>query len=187
MQATGASMETLGTHHRQGAVPSSEKRLRKMRDEAKKQYIHNQLIAASSPRETHSTLNNLLQKNKCRQLPEHDSSTQLANRFAEYFTEKIARIRDHLPAPASVRPAVEETHHDVHPLASLQPVTEELTCPQTDLLLSVQIMCTRPTAYLASKAVPISTKDDLQPHQLVTCRGILSCVPEMAGPLCHPF
>ena len=41
--------------------------------------------------------NELLHKNKCRPLPTHSDSQQLANEFQEYFTNKINKIRESFP------------------------------------------------------------------------------------------
>ncbi|XP_072051779.1 uncharacterized protein [Amphiura filiformis] len=42
------------------------------------------------------TINDILQKKKPTKLPDHDSVTELADRFATYFTTKIQEIRDNL-------------------------------------------------------------------------------------------
>ena len=68
------------------------KSYKKLLDEAKKDH-HKSSILESSTRDLFRTVNTLSNPNSERSLPSHDSEEELAERFADYFEQKINTIR----------------------------------------------------------------------------------------------
>ena len=68
------------------------KSYKKLLDEAKKDH-HKSSILESSTRDLFWTVNTLSNPNSERSLPSHDSEEELAERFADYFEQKINTIR----------------------------------------------------------------------------------------------
>ncbi len=67
--------------------------LHRMRIRAKRQYFLERLQNSQSSKVTFSVLNNLLHKSHDHPLPDHTDVLDLANEFADYFEDKIERIR----------------------------------------------------------------------------------------------
>ena len=67
--------------------------------------------------------NELLDKNKVRVLPEHDSAITLANEFNRYYVEKIEKIRKAIPV--SNENVIETMVYNGTKLSTFEPTTEE--------------------------------------------------------------
>ena len=80
---------------------SHQQRLKTARDKAKADYIKNKLDCATTPKETYNILNHLLHKKNTTPLPQHDSEDALATVFADFFVEKINKVREHFPSTSS--------------------------------------------------------------------------------------
>jgi hypothetical protein len=72
---------------------SQRNRIKQLRDKAKREYICTKLTDATTTKDTYSILNDLLHKPVSKHLPSHDSTSELAERFASYFTDKISAVR----------------------------------------------------------------------------------------------
>lgn len=68
-----------------------------LRDSVKTTYYTTKIESASDLREVQQVMNTLLHKQKASVLPSHSSPTDMAERFASYFTEKINIIRSDIP------------------------------------------------------------------------------------------
>ena len=64
--------------------------------EAKKDYIKSKVQNTNSSKELFKVCNRLLNKEKTTVLPSHQCTNELADKFVNYFTDKIAQIREHL-------------------------------------------------------------------------------------------
>ena len=62
-------------------------------NEAKKNYFKSKVENAETPKELYNVCNKLLNRGKHSILPDHDCAESLANRFVNYFDDKIAQIR----------------------------------------------------------------------------------------------
>ena len=72
------------------------KELRRIGDQVKKDFITTKLCNASSTKDTYNILNQLLHKGKPQPQTQDQSDQQLADSFADFFSEKIARVRGSL-------------------------------------------------------------------------------------------
>jgi hypothetical protein len=65
----------------------------KLIQESKTEYFSANINDAHDQKELFNLTNKLMHKVKCTKLPTHTSDEELANRFADFFTDKISRIR----------------------------------------------------------------------------------------------
>ena len=65
----------------------------KLIQESKTEYFSAKINDAHDQKELFNLTNKLMHKVKCTKLPTHTSDEELANRFADFFTDKISRIR----------------------------------------------------------------------------------------------
>ena len=90
--------------------------------QAKINYYHSHI---SEHAKNHSALfkmaKNLLHRTKSVTLPTHDDPSELANKFAKYFTEKIDKIRQTFPSRDNI--STLHTTSDVPKLSKFQPIT----------------------------------------------------------------
>ena len=69
--------------------------------EAKKTYYKEKLSDIRSHAQFYNIANNLLRRRKTIAVPNYECAESLANKFADYFDEKIQRIRITLQTPHS--------------------------------------------------------------------------------------
>ena len=65
---------------------------------AKQTYYKNKITEATDPRQRFNTCNDLLNRGNKVVLPTHECAKELANRFVNFFSEKIEKIRTDLEA-----------------------------------------------------------------------------------------
>ena len=70
-------------------------------NETKKDYYKSKIKNSTSSKDLFKTCNFLLNRSKSTALPTHECATELANRFVDYFGEKIRLIREDLDKYAS--------------------------------------------------------------------------------------
>ena len=97
-------------------------RLKWLREKSKRTYIQEKLTTASSPKDTYHILNSLLHKSSEPQFPPHQNTTELADRFATFFTEKIAAVRLNFDTNSVNQPSI--INKDLAQLQAFQQVTE---------------------------------------------------------------
>jgi hypothetical protein len=100
--------------------------LKDLRDKAKSEYIHQKLTTATTTKDTFSILNKLLHKPADQQLPSHQTTTELTERFATFFTDKIAAVRNGFNTAAlPPQPASTGNPSTVPALSCLKPVCDK--------------------------------------------------------------
>ena len=93
---------------------------------AAKQTYYNKTISEADPRERFKICNKLLNRGKKVVLPSHDCAKELADRFVNFFSDKISQIRDDLvnSKSSSKAPATEISFTGT-PLEEFKPVSTE--------------------------------------------------------------
>jgi len=106
----------------------------------KQKNLVNQLIASAkrkhfakkieenrnNPKQLFGIVDNLLERRGKHVLPSRESTLTLANEFADFFTEKIARIRMNLgDRPSPSMSVLDEPVFDGRPLGKFKPVTQD--------------------------------------------------------------
>jgi hypothetical protein len=98
---------------------------------AKEDYYSSKVKDCPDQKSLFRVMNTLLNKTPNTSLPDHESSQDLANRFNDFFAEKITRIRQRLDSvendsPLSVPvPSEDESTSPPAPLAHLEPTSDE--------------------------------------------------------------
>ena len=113
--------------HRQNFVEKKQI-VNKLVDQAKKDYYSGRISdCANDQKQLFKIVNSLFHKSKETPLPSHESPEELADRFANFFVEKINKIRQQL---ASVQSKTNESQNIKNPpcskeLVTLEPASEE--------------------------------------------------------------
>jgi hypothetical protein len=159
---------------------ANRNKLKWLREHAKCDYIQHKLSTATSIKDTYSILNKLLHKPIDQQLPSYTEPLELADRFATFFEDKIAKVRLSLNNNA-IQPLVELSNQrpcldqfsptDVDELCKLLSKSSSKSCPldpaPTWLIKQcpaiVPILCKVINNSLSSGIVPASLK-----HALIT-------------------
>jgi len=97
---------------------SQRNHLKSLRETAKRDYIQGKLNEATTPRDTHGILNKLLHKAVEQPLPSFQDPSELAERFATFFTDKISAVRNSLTGLAHSPPYTVEVSEIESPLAT---------------------------------------------------------------------
>ena len=75
-------------------LKSKQKQVNELCIETKRKYYNDRVLAAeNNSKELFKVANTLLNKPTCTSLPSHTAERDLANKFGQYFTEKISKIR----------------------------------------------------------------------------------------------
>ena len=78
-------------------LKSKRKYLNKLCSEVKRKYYNGEVLSAeNNSKELFKVANSLLNKPRSTSLPSHTAEKDLANKFGQFFSNKIARIRDGL-------------------------------------------------------------------------------------------
>jgi hypothetical protein len=112
--------------HRE-AYKHQKKKVNTMIDQAKCSYYQTLVKENSSnPKELFKIANTLLNNTNERPLPNHQSAEELANRFADYFVEKISKIQSDLDSLRDSSAKISENvPHFKQKLNDFDPATEE--------------------------------------------------------------
>ena len=94
---------------------------------ARTEYYHTKLSESQSPKETYKIGNNLLFPKQESALPSHESVSELAEKFADFFSNKIEIIRSNLEKRANKGQGISDRDEQPQPLnilTSFRPATE---------------------------------------------------------------
>ena len=116
--------KTKLTVHREIYVEKRDTVNRKMQ-EAKTSYYSNLVSEADDHKDLFKIIDKLCHKKNDNILPEHKSSKELANRFAEFFTNKIVNIRKHLESITSQNHENPTENNQTSKLETLEPTSPE--------------------------------------------------------------
>ena len=94
---------------------------------SKQEYYRSKIESADTTKELFKICNNLLSRDKVNTLPTHTCATELANRFVNYFGDKIKLIRQELEQTSSSLSDAKNVIDDFHgvPLSEFRIVTQE--------------------------------------------------------------
>ena len=106
---------------------AKKRSLHKLIDQAKRDYYAGQVEeCAGDQKQLFKLVGGLLHENKEMPLPSHESTEELANRFADFFVEKISKIRQNLESMReSLNAPVITSEKQVPQLSVLEPASEE--------------------------------------------------------------
>lgn len=95
-------------------------------NEAKKAFFHQKISECHDQKSLYNIANRLLFKGKTVVLPSYSESQELAQTFAQYFSDKITKVRSDIMAIQDSSPISTQIPTDTPPiLNNLKPVTEE--------------------------------------------------------------
>jgi hypothetical protein len=100
----------------------------KLMTDAKTQYYSEMVNNSSGQKELYKVINRIMHKNTDQPLPKHDSDMELADRFVDFFQDKIEKIRTALATANANEPVEKESincDENLTKLTSFTPMTEE--------------------------------------------------------------
>jgi len=135
--------------------------MQKLIHQSKKAYVKNNISEAKrNPKALFKILNGLVKLDKPTQYPTHSNEKHLADRFGNFFKEKIDRLRDTMPTKSFIQ-STRRSDHDEHTLSNFHPTTPE------------------EVAEIVLQSPPKSCQLDSIPTWLMK-----ACINVLSGPIC---
>jgi hypothetical protein len=164
------------TIHRQIFL-EAQQHVNNLIDHAKKQHYLKKVESADQ-KSLFKIVDTLLNKAASGSLPSHDSPNDLADRFGQFFSEKISKIRDDLTKlqiPGTVSPSDSQTPPSI--LSNFEPVTEDevrkiimsnktKSCSQDPIPTSLLKECVSSLLPVITKIVNLSMAEGVMPAEL---------------------
>ena len=102
----------------------------KMCDAAECEYVKKQLEEANEQKDVYHITNKLLHRVHAPVFPKHDSLSELTERFAEFYEDKIIKIREKMPLPEPPSNKYDLNSETVKPLCTFMAADLKEICEQ---------------------------------------------------------